>query len=227
MPYYLVLALVVSPMQVPRDWLPGGIRADYWTALKEIATATETAGQEGSWSGNFPSELIWVRLHSRQALFCPRLADCRKLPPFSVCQARCRAVCEYRETLHCIALTRLHWADRIVLMDREASLWIDFWKEATVAQDPDTYWCNRRCALGRLRVLLGEDVYYSLWNFYWIGGTMTYRCSCGRVVARTDLRTEGREIKPMNGATLCVRAQEAPRLSCPCGKTIILLKGSL
>ena len=58
---------------------------------------------------------------------------------------------------------------------------------------------------------------------------MNYHCpACRKLIAREDRRrVEGARLKAMSGAILIQYEKEAPKLRCPCGKLIILLKGSL
>ncbi len=58
---------------------------------------------------------------------------------------------------------------------------------------------------------------------------MNFVCSsCKRIVGRENKEAPpGEELTVLEGAVLEVRTNEAPRIKCNCGRTMILLKGSL
>lgn len=57
---------------------------------------------------------------------------------------------------------------------------------------------------------------------------MDYRCpGCKKKIAKEDRRKSNQVLKPLAGASVFIRKNEAIRIKCLCGKVIIILKGSL
>jgi len=170
-PTYLVLVLILSPVELPA---PHRAPEAYWQALKQIALDLELTGPRCPWINDFESEVRWVRKNWREALDCPPLADGQRLPPPGLIRQLLGFNSAYRQFLEARReVRRLDW-DELTEVLSETDRLREVWQAAADATSPDHIWVCRRRALKRLKDLIGEEPYDAgslppcvpLWRFH-------------------------------------------------------------
>jgi hypothetical protein len=167
----LVIALVMSPVEVPSLLIPQSADADYWTALKCVAWHMELTGPHCPWLTNFRAEINWARCRYREARGWPSIKECRRLPPLE----KCRGYVNFGNS-HCCWLAIAERERPSIDMSEEradANWCLRFWGEACSAQCESSTWVSRRGSLQRLKELVGDEAWHAgawpppapLWNW--------------------------------------------------------------
>jgi hypothetical protein len=170
-PAYVVLVLVLSPVEIP---VSQRVSEPFWQALKQLASDCELTGPRCPWINDFESEMRWVRKNLRETVDCPPLADARRLPPATQIRQLVGFNSAYRQFLEARREVRRHEWDELTEIINETDRLREIWQAAADASSEDHIWVCRRRSLKRLKELIGEGAYEAgrlppcvpLWRFY-------------------------------------------------------------